>query len=84
MLSADQGDLSFERFGNNTEMATTKTDLDLGADFTARYQGSEPTRVSANSNIDPHFPYAARIWAAAWREHTASAWTARSPSTPPR
>ncbi|MFE2564673.1 DUF4012 domain-containing protein [Streptomyces mirabilis] len=70
VLSADRGHLSFERFGNNTEMATAKTDLDLGADFTARYQGSEPTRVWANSNMSPHFPYAARIWAAAWREHT--------------
>ncbi|MEU1201238.1 DUF4012 domain-containing protein [Streptomyces sp. NPDC005813] len=70
VLSADRGHLSFEHFGNNTEMATAKTNLDLGADFAARYQGSEPTRVWANSNMSPHFPYAARIWAAAWREHT--------------
>ncbi|MEU6094493.1 DUF4012 domain-containing protein [Streptomyces sp. NPDC047079] len=76
VLRADRGRLSFERFGNNTEMATGKTDLGLkdlespGADFRARYEGSSPTRVWANSNMSPHFPYAARIWAAAWRKHT--------------
>ncbi|MEV6022755.1 DUF4012 domain-containing protein [Streptomyces sp. NPDC052036] len=70
VLRADRGRLSFERFGNNTEMSTVDADLDLGPDFTARYQGDAPTRVWANSNMSPHFPYAARIWAAAWRKHT--------------
>ncbi|MGW3498006.1 DUF4012 domain-containing protein [Streptomyces sp. NPDC001020] len=70
VLRADRGHLSFERFGNNTEMEKVKAGVDLGADFTTRYQGSDPTHVWANSNMSPHFPYAARIWAAAWREHT--------------
>ncbi|MFF3512502.1 DUF4012 domain-containing protein [Streptomyces sp. NPDC002573] len=70
VLRADRGRLSFERFGNNTEMATAKADLDLGPEFTARYEGDAPTQVWANSNMSPHFPYAARIWAAAWRQHT--------------
>ncbi|WP_055492259.1 DUF4012 domain-containing protein [Streptomyces sp. TP-A0356] len=70
VLRANRGHLSFERFGNNTEMATAKADVDLGEDFTARYEGSAPTRVWANSNMSPHFPYAARIWASYWRDHT--------------
>ncbi|MEU9241333.1 DUF4012 domain-containing protein [Streptomyces sp. NPDC048385] len=70
VLRADHGQVSFERFGNNTEMAAAKADVDLGAEFADRYAGSDPTRVWANSNISPHFPYAARIWAAAWRDHT--------------
>jgi Protein of unknown function (DUF4012) len=70
VLRADRGRLSFERFGNNTEMATAEADIDLGADFTARYGDAEPTRVWANSGMSPHFPYAARIWAAAWQKHT--------------
>ncbi len=70
VLRAQHGHLSFERFGNNTEMATAKADIDLGADFDARYQRDEPTRTWPNSNMSPHFPYAARIWAAYWREHT--------------
>ncbi|MFF4687406.1 DUF4012 domain-containing protein [Streptomyces sp. NPDC001307] len=70
VLRADRGHLAFERFGNNTEMAKTKADVDLGADFAARYRGDEPTTVWENSNMSPHFPYAARIWAAAWRKHS--------------
>ncbi|WP_316744381.1 DUF4012 domain-containing protein [Streptomyces sp. MK7] len=70
VLRADHGRLSFERFGNDTEMARMKANVDLGADFDALYQSSDPTHVWVNSNISPHFPYAARIWAAAWREHT--------------
>ncbi|MET8398218.1 DUF4012 domain-containing protein [Streptomyces sp900116325] len=70
VLRADRGRLSFERFGNNTEMETAKPDIDLGAEFNALYAGSDPTHVWPNSNMSPHFPYAARIWAAAWRKHT--------------
>ncbi|GHD43362.1 hypothetical protein GCM10010317_015820 [Streptomyces mirabilis] len=70
VLRADRGRLSFERFGNNTEMETAKPDIDLGAEFNARYAGSDPIHVWPNSNMSPHFPYAARIWAAAWRKHT--------------
>ncbi|MFE9092952.1 DUF4012 domain-containing protein [Streptomyces sp. NPDC007264] len=70
VLRADRGRLSFERFGNNTEMATVKANVDLGADFTARYGGYNPTSMWNNSNLSPHFPYAARIWAAAWHRHT--------------
>ncbi|WP_327249808.1 DUF4012 domain-containing protein [Streptomyces sp. NBC_01320] len=70
VLRADRGRLSFERFGNNTEMETAKPDIDLGTEFNARYAGSDPIHVWPNSNMSPHFPYAARIWAAAWRKHT--------------
>jgi hypothetical protein len=51
-------------------MAHIVAPVDLGAEFAARYAGRGPTRIWANSNLSPHFPYAARIWAAAWREHT--------------
>ncbi|MGR6971725.1 DUF4012 domain-containing protein [Streptomyces cynarae] len=72
VLRADRGHLSFERFGNNTEIEkdAAKADVDLGPEFAARYRGSDPAHVWPNSSMSPHFPYAARIWAAAWREHT--------------
>lgn len=71
VLRADRGHLSFERFGNNTEMekAAAEADVDLGDEFNARYEGSDPAHVWPNSNMSPHFPYAARTWAAAWQEH---------------
>ncbi|MFI9649191.1 DUF4012 domain-containing protein [Streptomyces sp. NPDC052040] len=70
VLRADRGRLSFERFGNNTEMTAAGADPGLGAEFAARYRGADPTTVWANSNMSPHFPYAARIWSAAWQRHT--------------
>ncbi|WP_265562969.1 DUF4012 domain-containing protein [Streptomyces hygroscopicus] len=70
VLKARQGHLSFERFGNNTEMEKAKANVDLGAEFAARYDGNAPARVWANSNMSPHFPYAARLWASYWRNHT--------------
>ncbi|MGW2932157.1 DUF4012 domain-containing protein [Streptomyces sp. NPDC001156] len=69
VLRADRGRLSFERFGS-TEMAKVKSAVDLGSEFKAQYRASNPTKVWANSNMSPHFPYAARIWAAAWQKHT--------------
>ncbi|WP_061292263.1 DUF4012 domain-containing protein [Herbidospora cretacea] len=37
--------------------------FDLGAGYAARY-GTDATRELASSNRSPHFPYAARVWAA--------------------
>ncbi|MFF8375714.1 DUF4012 domain-containing protein [Streptomyces sp. NPDC015661] len=70
VLRADRGRLSFERFGNNTELDGLRTDVDLGAEFADRYGSNEPGSAWANSNMSPHFPYAARIWAGYWRAHT--------------
>ncbi|MFD7611912.1 DUF4012 domain-containing protein [Streptomyces sp. NPDC059828] len=67
IVTADQGRLSFETFGNETSLAKAKPVVDLGAEFTSRYGPSNPTSTWTNSNLSPHFPYAARIWAEAWR-----------------
>ncbi|WP_223281398.1 DUF4012 domain-containing protein [Streptomyces antnestii] len=70
VLRADRGHLSFEHFGNNTELDSTTTHVNLGAEFTAQYGNNQPESAWANSNLSPHFPNAARIWTAAWRNHT--------------
>ncbi|WP_067285012.1 DUF4012 domain-containing protein [Streptomyces jeddahensis] len=69
-VTADKGRLRFERFGNDTELAHASANVSLGAEYTARYGNNAPTKVWVNSNLSPHFPYAARIWTAAWREHS--------------
>jgi hypothetical protein len=69
VLRADRGRLSFEHFGNNTEIAV-RADVDLGAEFEAQYGNNQPAGVWANSNMSPHFPYAGRIWTEYWRAHT--------------
>lgn len=72
VLTADKGRLTFESFGNNTllESAHIKPQVDLGAEFQAQYAMNDPTGTWANSNISPHFPYAARIWAATWTAYS--------------
>ena len=46
------------------------TGLDFGADYTAAYGASGPTQLFVNSNLSPHFPYAAQIWASMWQRQT--------------
>ncbi|MFF3916585.1 DUF4012 domain-containing protein [Streptomyces sp. NPDC001852] len=70
VLRTDRGRVSFERFGNDTEMDGVRTDPKFGADFADQYGDNEPGSVWQNSNMSPHFPYAARIWTSAWRVHT--------------
>lgn len=70
VLKADRGRLGFEYFGNDTELSEAHADVELGAEFDALYGPNAPTRTWVNSNMSPHFPYAARIWAAAWQRHS--------------
>lgn len=70
VLTADRGRLAFERFGNDTEMAGAVAAVDLGEEYDALHGHNAPTTTWVNSNLSPHFPYAARIWTAAWQDHT--------------
>ncbi|MCH5671512.1 DUF4012 domain-containing protein [Streptomyces gilvus] len=70
VLNLDQGKVRFEAFGTDTMLGETHPAIDLGAEYRMRYGAMDPTGTWANSNVSPHFPYAARIWAAAWREHS--------------
>lgn len=70
VLTADRGRLRFETFGNDDTVTGSSPKVDLGAEFAARYGSAEPTRFWANSNLSPHFPNAARIWAATWLQRS--------------
>jgi HAMP domain-containing protein len=70
VVTADRGRIGFDTFGNDTVLQPTRPTVDLGTDYAALYAANEPTRFWGNSNLSPHFPYAARIWAEAWREHS--------------
>lgn len=70
VLTADRGQLGFETFGNDDAVTGASPRVDLGAEFSARYGRAQPTRYWANSNLSPHFPYAARIWAETWHERS--------------
>ncbi|MET9567686.1 DUF4012 domain-containing protein [Streptomyces virginiae] len=70
VLTAERGQLHFETFDNDDGVTGGSPSVDLGSEYTARYSRYEPTRFWANSNLSPHFPYAARIWAATWRQRS--------------
>ena len=68
-LTVQEGQLSFEEFGTDTMLSEVEPPLDLGAEFTALYGHMDPVATWANSNVSPHFPNAARIWASTWRAY---------------
>ncbi|MGW0697754.1 DUF4012 domain-containing protein [Streptomyces sp. NPDC002867] len=70
VLTVEQGQPRFETFGTDTMLAEADPSIDLGAEYTAQYARMDPVGTWANSNISPHFPHAARIWAAAWYDHS--------------
>lgn len=46
-------------------------DIDLGPEFTRVYGWTNPLADFRNSNLSPHFPYAARIWKSMWERKVA-------------
>ncbi|WP_329318631.1 DUF4012 domain-containing protein [Streptomyces sp. NBC_01262] len=70
VLTASQGKLSFDDFGNDTVMAGARATVDFGKEYAAQYAHNAPTTTWVNANLSPHFPYAAQIWAEAWSQHS--------------
>ncbi len=70
IVRADHGKISFERFASDDVLYHTPTGLDFGGNFNHLYGGARATSLFPNSNLSPHFPYAARIWLAMWQQHT--------------
>jgi hypothetical protein len=69
ILRADHGRLSFTRFEPDNALNGVASDVRFGPDYDALWTGG-PTAVYVDSNMSPHFPYAARIWAAMWQRKT--------------
>ena len=69
VVTADHGKLRIDKLGSNTGLRSSSTlPVDLGEPFRNRW-GDDPA-LWPNSNMDPHFPYAARIWLALWARQT--------------
>ncbi len=69
ILRADNGKLSFVRFGSDDLLQGTSSGLDFGAGFNALWPAN-PTESYKDSDGSPHFPYAAQIWSAMWQRKT--------------
>ena len=68
ILTAEDGKLTLQGTGSNTELALLESIPDFGEEFFSRY-GADPALI-ANTNLSPHFPYAARMWLETYAEET--------------
>src|SRR4051794_8396876 len=69
ILHTDHGRMTFTRFGNDGDLAKP-VNVDLGTGFTNRYLPLGAEDLFLNSDVSPHFPYAAQIWRAMWKQKT--------------
>jgi hypothetical protein len=70
ILRLDNGKPSVDKLGQNSELNKTFTPIDLGKDFTSQYAVAHATTNFQNSNLSPHFPYAAQIWQSMWEQQS--------------
>jgi hypothetical protein len=54
----------------NAMFKEAKANIDLGPDFNRVYGWMNPYSDFRNSNISPHFPYAAQIWRSMWESES--------------
>ena len=73
---AYHGTLHFTHFYSDAELLPPGPDhliptgLDFGRGYDSAYGPSLPTSTFVDSNVSPHFPYAARIWQAMWEKRS--------------
>lgn len=71
---ADHGTIRFTHFLSDAALLPPTpghllpTGLNFGEGFESAYGNSQPQNLIVNSDLSPHFPYAARIWAAMWQK----------------
>jgi hypothetical protein len=71
IVTADQGNVAAELVNTNGAFAgEPDVSLDLPEEYRKLWFPWRPTELYINSNVSPHFPYAARIWAAKWERQT--------------
>jgi hypothetical protein len=66
ILRFDNGKPSIDRQISNTLLGGATAVVDLGPEFNKVYGWTNPFTDFRNSNMSPHFPYAAQIWRSMW------------------
>ena len=66
ILRFDNGKPTIDRQISNTLLGNATAVVDLGPDFNKVYGWTNPFTDFRNSNLSPHFPYAAQIWRSMW------------------
>lgn len=70
VLRFDNGIPTVDTLGSNTQLEEAAADVDLGPEFNKVYGWMNPLTDFRNSNLSPHFPYAAQIWQSMWEQQT--------------
>jgi hypothetical protein len=70
ILQFDNGVPTVDTLAPNTELDKHFAPLDLGPEFADQYGFANTTTDYRNSNLSPHFPYAAQIWQSMWAQQT--------------
>ncbi|WP_445643768.1 DUF4012 domain-containing protein [Mycolicibacterium gilvum] len=70
ILRFDNGVPSVDTLAPNTTLDDAVAPVELGDEYDLQYGFQNPFFDFRNSNISPHFPYAAQIWQGMWLEQT--------------
>lgn len=70
VLRFTDGVPTVDELSTNAMFKEAKADIDLGPDFNRVYGWTNPYTDFRNSNISPHFPYAAQIWRSMWEQES--------------
>jgi hypothetical protein len=70
ILRFDNGKPSVDTLAPNTEFNFPFTPFSLNPEFDAQWGFTKPTTDFRNSNLSPHFPYAATIWKSMWKQQS--------------
>lgn len=70
ILRFDNGVPTVDTLAPNTDLAEAIAPIDLGLEYDQQYGFAQPFFDFRNSNLSPHFPYAAQIWKGMWAEQT--------------
>lgn len=70
ILRFDNGKPTVDKLAPNTELRAASTSIDLGPEFDQQWGWANAFTDFRNSNLSPHFPYAAQIWRSMWAEES--------------
>ncbi|BBY78782.1 hypothetical protein MPRF_56810 [Mycolicibacterium parafortuitum] len=70
ILRFDNGVPVVDTLAPNTDLTGAVAPVDFGFEYDQQYGYNQPFFDIRNSNISPHFPYAAQIWQGMWLQQT--------------
>jgi hypothetical protein len=70
ILKFADGAPSVDSLASNVDLENAVAPVDLGLEYDQQYGFADPFTDFRNSNLSPHFPYAAQIWKTMWAVQT--------------